>query len=249
MRSFALMTFLLTLLAIVCVAQGPAHSPDAKAIRQAALDYADGFYSGDAARMEQAIHFDLNKAFPRFIARTGRCALAYTTYSQLIELTRAKVGLLPDTARHLAVEIVHVEDGVAITKVTSANFNDYLQLMRLNDQWKIVNVLWNGGPANTARLKDFKGNDERAAVELAAMNFVEAAQSADARRLAEVIDQDFSRATLIPAPQTGRQYVQRVRSVGLVENTYARFGRTDEEQRDNRVEMLDVMDGLAVARV
>jgi hypothetical protein len=43
----------------------PSGSDDETAIRQVALDYIDGYYSGDVTRMERAIHPDLNKAAPR----------------------------------------------------------------------------------------------------------------------------------------------------------------------------------------
>lgn len=43
------------------------HSPIEDSIRNSALDYAEGYYSGDGTRMARAIHPDLNKAFPRYI--------------------------------------------------------------------------------------------------------------------------------------------------------------------------------------
>jgi hypothetical protein len=92
-------------------------SPEEIAIKQTALDYAEGWYSGDPGRMERAIHFDLNKAFPRYIQKTGRTALNYSTYSQLIEYTRAKLGELGDTARHLKVEVMDFADDIANVKV------------------------------------------------------------------------------------------------------------------------------------
>ena len=79
---------------------------DSAAIRQTALDYVDGFYSGDVGRIEKAVHPDFNKATPRDLPQTGRTTLAYTTYSGLVELTRAKAGALDDTARHIQVRIL-----------------------------------------------------------------------------------------------------------------------------------------------
>ncbi len=61
-------------------AQDPAAGvSDDASVRQTALNYIEGFYSGDAARMEKAIHPDLNKATPRDLPQTGRTTLNYTT--------------------------------------------------------------------------------------------------------------------------------------------------------------------------
>jgi hypothetical protein len=85
-----------------------------------ALDYADGFYSGEAGRMKKAIHFDINKAFPRYIAKTGQVSLTYSTYSMLVEMNAANTGYKPDTARHISTEILRVTPEMAVVKVRSA---------------------------------------------------------------------------------------------------------------------------------
>jgi hypothetical protein len=51
-----------------------ASATDSAAIRQTALDYIEGYYSGDAVRMERAIHPDLNKATPRGFLGQNWCA-------------------------------------------------------------------------------------------------------------------------------------------------------------------------------
>jgi len=99
---------------------GVASQADSAAIRQTALDYIDGFYSGDVARIEKAVHQDLNKATPRDLQQTGRTALAYTTYSGLVEFTRAKAGALDDTSRHIKVSILNIENEVSNVKIISA---------------------------------------------------------------------------------------------------------------------------------
>lgn len=229
-------------------AQNASLRPDKAAIERAALDYAEGFYSGDAGRMEKAIHPDLNKSFPRFIARTGRDAQSYTTYSQLIELTSAKAGLLADSARHLEVNVLSIDGDAANAKVTSANFNDYLQLVRIGDQWKIVNVLWNGGPAAAARWKGVKAEEERGAIEETGLAYLDGLFSADAKKLEGVLDQDFNKVTLTKILQTGKPALQRQRYESIVENALARIGKQDESARSYDVKLLDVMDGLAVVK-
>lgn len=221
-------------------------SVDVGTIEQAALDYAEGWYSGNPARMERAIHFDLNKAFPRYIPKTGHTALNYSTYSQLIEYTKAKLGVLPDTAWHLKVKVLDVNDNVANVKVTSARFNDYLQMINIDNQWKIVNVLWNGGPQNLVRIQGFRADDERSAVESAALTYMDGVSSGDAKRVETVIDPDFCRVNIGSAGQGGKPVIIRQRTESVIENVFAGIGKMDEVYRDHRANVIDIMDGMAV---
>ncbi len=223
-------------------------SPAEDSIRNTALDYADGFYTGNAARMESAVHPDLNKAFPRYIPRTGQSAPSYTTYSQLIGFTEAKYGLLADTARHIQVSILYYTPEVAMVKVLSANFNDYLQMIKDQGKWKIINVLWNGGPQNAARVKDFKAADEKKAVEQAVLGYLTGMQNGDMQRLSDVLTSDFNRVTVVPLGQTGKSTIQRQRIESVLKNAYSGAGKQEETQRDNAVEILDIMDGMAMVK-
>lgn len=218
-------------------------------IKQTVLDYAEGFYSGDVARMERAIHPDLNKAFPRLLNQTRHIVPTYTTYSQLIENTRAKVGVLADSARHLSVQIINQDEIVANVKVISANFNDYLQMIKVDDQWKIVNVLWNGGPAAAARIQGFNPEAERTDIKNMARLYIDGICGADAKRLELAADADYNRITIANAPQTGKPFIQRARYKGLSENAFARLGKLDETVRDDNMAILDIMDGLALVRI
>jgi len=51
-----------------------AHASDADEIRAACLDYIEGWYTADAARMEKALHPDLAK---RIVLRTTRVATSW----------------------------------------------------------------------------------------------------------------------------------------------------------------------------
>jgi peroxiredoxin len=223
-------------------------SGDEEAIRQTALDYIEGYYSGDAARMERAIHPDLNKAAPRDLPQTGRTTMNYTTWSGLIELTRAKTGMLDDTARHIYVEILDTGNDVANVKVVSANFTDYLQIVKLDGDWKIVNVLWTSGINVPPRLKNFDPELERPEAEKAAMTYLNGLSAADAGRLQQVTDPEFNKISLQTIAQTGKTTFRRQRYESVIEGAYAGFGKQDEVYRNNQVTILDLTDGLAVAK-
>ncbi len=240
---------MLALLCATAVAQrSNTQAADSVAIKQAVLDFAEGYYSGDVARMERAISQDINRCTPRDLPQTGRTAPTYSTYSGLIENTRAKVGALDDTARHITVQILDIDNDVANTKLISASFVDYHQLIKLDNQWKIINGLSSPGTSLPPRMKDFKPEDERAAIERTALDYFAGLYATDAKRLELTINPEFSKISLVPLQQTGKTSLRRQRAEAAIENALAHVGKQDEEYRDFSARIIDITDGLAVVR-
>src|SRR3977135_170600 len=73
---------------ILCVlsnqAQTPPSDADKAAIRKAALDYIEGWYEGDAERMERALHPELAKRIVRTNQETGRSGLGQMSAMSLV---------------------------------------------------------------------------------------------------------------------------------------------------------------------
>jgi len=113
-----------------------------QAIKQAALDYIEGFFSGDADRVRRAVHPELTKVVPITLKQTGKTMLNKMGAGFLIEGARMKVGLVKEEDRNIKITIFDVMKDIAIVEVTSSEYVDYLQLGNVNGQWKIINVLW-----------------------------------------------------------------------------------------------------------
>jgi hypothetical protein len=72
--------YLLVLFALLAPAAAHAQAAaDSAAIRRVALDYIEGWYTGDAARMERALHPDLAKRIVESDARNGGSVLGHMT--------------------------------------------------------------------------------------------------------------------------------------------------------------------------
>ena len=140
------MTRTALLLAAALVTGPRAHaqtSADTAAIRQTALDYIEGWYAGDAARMERALHPELAKRNVQADER-GRSHLTQMSAMSLVQKTREGVGAqdTPVDKRKSGVRILDIYEGVAVVRVDAATWVDYMQLARWNGRWVIVNVLW-----------------------------------------------------------------------------------------------------------
>jgi hypothetical protein len=116
-------------------------STDEDAIRMAALDYIDGAHEGDSARMERAVHPELNKVVVDRIPKTGKQYLRKAGATRLVQVVGAKAVVLAEDKRNIQVKILDVLEGLAMVKATSAMFWDYLQLAKI-DHWIISKVLF-----------------------------------------------------------------------------------------------------------
>ena len=110
-----------------------------KAIVNAVLDYFEGWFDGDVARMERALHPGLAK---RSLEQDGR-TLNETTASWMIDATARAVGRERDPGdRRIEVEVEDVHGTIANATVRSAVYREYVQLVLTPEGWKIVNALW-----------------------------------------------------------------------------------------------------------
>jgi hypothetical protein len=110
---------------------------DEDAIRSTVSDYFEGWFEGDAERMERALHPGLAK---RSLQNGG---LDEDTAQTMIEATRAGVGTRhPPEKRAIDIDVADVHGGIATAVVQSQVYREYLHLARTEDGWKIVNALW-----------------------------------------------------------------------------------------------------------
>ena len=139
---------MLCLLAVLPLAALRAQaSADSAGIRQAALDYIEGYYEGDGARMERALHPELAKRIVRTNDQ-GRSMLSQMSAMSLVLGTRAGGGKdTPVAQRRKDITILDIYRNAASAKIDASDWVDYLHLAKWNGRWVIVNVLWELHPA------------------------------------------------------------------------------------------------------
>jgi hypothetical protein len=112
---------------------------DETAIVDTVLDYFEGWFDGDAARMERALHPELAKR----ALLDDQKSLDETTAGWMMDATGRGVGRSRDPGdRRIEVEVEDVYGSIANATVRSAVYREYIQLARTADGWKIVNTLW-----------------------------------------------------------------------------------------------------------
>ena len=142
--------FLLALILFASAAEARAQSSspavsatDAAAIKQTALDYIEGYYEGNAERMERSLHPELAKRIVQTDPKTGRSRLGQMSAMSLVQGTRGGGGReTPKEQQQKDVTILDVFENAASVKVVASGWVDYMHMAKSNGRWVIVNVLW-----------------------------------------------------------------------------------------------------------
>jgi len=142
-----LVSLVIVLGSVICVSAQTASDADKEAIKQTALDYIEGWYEGNAERMERALHPELAKRIVRTDPKSGRSNLGQMSAMTLVQFTRSGGG--KQTAKEKQqkdVSILDVFENAASVKVVASDWVDYLHMAKWSGRWVIVNVLWEMKP-------------------------------------------------------------------------------------------------------
>jgi hypothetical protein len=134
--------FSVALFQAVAAQSPPTAVSDEMAIKQAAMDYIEGWYEGDAVRMERALHPELAKRMVSLDSR-GNSRLNQMSAMTLVQSTRAGGGKnTPKEQQQKDTTILDRFNNAAVVKIVASGWVDYLEEVKFDGQWKIVNVLW-----------------------------------------------------------------------------------------------------------
>jgi hypothetical protein len=128
--------------AISANAQATPADADREAIKATALDYVEGWYEGNAERMERALHPDLAKRIVRTNEK-GQSGLGQMSAMGLVQGVKRGGGKdTPKDQQQKDVVIFDVFGNTASVRATMSGWIDYMHMAKWNGRWVIVNVLW-----------------------------------------------------------------------------------------------------------
>jgi len=143
MRTFTAFLFLIFAAVISVSGQTDAEK---EGIKRTALNYAEGWYEGNAEKMESALHPDLAKRIVRTNPQ-GQSGLGQMSALTLIQGTRAGSGKqTPKEEQQKDVTILDMMGGAATVKLEMRDWVDYMHIGKFNGKWVIINVLWETKP-------------------------------------------------------------------------------------------------------
>ena len=122
-----------------------AQGDDRAAVRQAALDYVTAVYESKPELIERSVSPDLTKhGFMR--QEDGTYRRSRMSYEQLLKVAKEWNS---DRKRDTSIKEVvvgEVLDQTATALVRAAWGVDFMQLAKIDGQWKILNIVWQSHP-------------------------------------------------------------------------------------------------------
>lgn len=134
----------------------PAPANEVAGVRQACFNYIDAFYKADTTLAYQSVHPSLQKRGFSFDQKAESYSKQLEMpFPALIRLAKVwnKEGKRANGDSPRQVEVFEIADKTATAKVTAVWGIDYLHLIKENDRWMIVNVLWQSPPKSLQTLK------------------------------------------------------------------------------------------------
>lgn len=130
-------------------AQQAAADRDTAGVRRAALDYLEGFYEGDSAKIVRSVRPDVRKiGYYNTTERRPTYASEEMPFAAMITYTNnfRKNGRSTPASAPREIIVGEVNDQTATAKVVAWWGIDYLHLARYDGKWMIVNVMWQSPP-------------------------------------------------------------------------------------------------------
>lgn len=121
-------------------------------VREACFDYINAFYNADTILAYKSVHKSVRKTgFYYQDDKQKYSEQLEMPFNDLVSLAKRwnKDGSRTDEKSPKNVTIFEVSDQTASAKVTAVWGIDYLSLMKENNKWMIVNVLWQSPPKFT----------------------------------------------------------------------------------------------------
>jgi hypothetical protein len=251
MKKFLVTAMVLTASAGPAVAQNNADMEVERAgVVAAALDYMEGALTADADRIARGVHPELTKVVINTYPQVDRQYLSYNTSTTLVEIVRGIGPQMAEVDKSVDVTVFDIGNDLATARAIGQLWYDFLQLAKIDGQWRIVNVLW---ARNRLAAEDQTGvapePRDSAQIVTTALNYIDGSFSGDAGRMESALHPALNKILLTSHPQTGRQFLHKMGAGDLIEGTRAGLGVVDEAERNIEVEINDVSHGIAAVKV
>lgn len=120
-----------------------AYADEDEAVRAVALDYAEAWATADAERMARALHPQARKRRVVVDVLSGEARVQEMNVAQLLRATREGAGKPPDPGPlNLRVAILDRHGDMAVARVVSPLYVHYLQLVRWEERWVVLSIVW-----------------------------------------------------------------------------------------------------------
>jgi len=117
--------------------QAQSKTNDSAAIQATVTNYIEGYYAGDATRMQSTLH-------PHYLKHMihGSIPMREWTGQQMVESVRSNGPAdMPASEKTEQVSVMDISEDIASAKLVTPHWTDYMTLAKVNGDWKILSVV------------------------------------------------------------------------------------------------------------
>ena len=121
-------------------------------MKRAVLDYVEGFYEGDTAKIIRSFRPDVYKYGFDYVEKERKYEGELMRYDEIVAYARRfreRGRKTPPTAAKV-VDLLDVQDQIASAKLTAWWGIDYVLLAKYDGRWMISSIMWQGMPPKPA---------------------------------------------------------------------------------------------------
>lgn len=206
-------------------------------------DYIEAWYDKDPDRMKQGVHAKLAKRHPVSSNPDGIESIDFEMLMGAIPLYGGQKG----DERTIDIEIFDSIKNIAAAKVISNDYVDYIHLVKIDNEWMIINVLWEFlGQSDGSSTKDKNmSQSEKLAIEKPMRKYVEGWYNKDPKLMGEGLHPKLAKRSInSDNPNIIDQYTRE----SLLE-IVPLYGGVEGDERILDIEILDVQSNIAFAKV
>jgi len=109
-------------------------------ILQAVLDYIEGWYEGNAERVERSLHPELAKRRLLTGTEVAQSSLGQMSAMSVVRETKY-AGMTSVEKQQKDIDILNIFGRIASVRLTAFHWVEYLHMAKFNERWLIVNIL------------------------------------------------------------------------------------------------------------
>lgn len=223
------------------------HAAQADPALLATVDaYVDGWYAGDAKRIETATHPDLIRRKPALSGTDGAIQLEEIDKLGLLAAARSGLGRRApaEDRKRMTTEVLDQRSVSALALVETGGTFSYLQLVRNAGRWQVLNVLWE------PKLSADEGRDMRdaALVEATVQDYLQGWYTGDAERMRRALHPELVKRKPALLNRAGEIRIDTLDAENMIAATRAGGGtRTPAAKQAATLKVLDIRGRSAVA--
>jgi len=208
-----------------------------RSMEQTIKNYVEGWYDKDATRIEKAMHPLLAK---QGIAPDQEGGVRLLDLPTLMEIT-PQFGGDKGAGRTLDMKILDRAGDIASALVFSNEYADYMHLVKIDNQWRIINVLWEFRSNELLNLSP----EEQQKLEKPLRDYVEGWYDKAPKRVAESLHPYLAKRSLnTEKPGTIDQY-----TCSSLLDVVTQYGGPGGSERIFEMEILDLQKEIASVKL